>query len=82
MTSVEVQRCAADKQSVSDTGKGMSAEVRAHLFEPFFTTKKAGDGTGMGRDYTIFAKVSGRVEFTNGRKGRRIFVHPEAVAAE
>lgn len=40
-----------------------------------------GDGAGMGRDYTIFAKVSGRVEFTNGRKGRRIFVHPEVAAS-
>ncbi len=40
------------------------------------------DGAGMGRDYTIFATVTGRVEFTNGRKGRRIFVHPvEAGAA-
>lgn len=42
-----------------------------------------GNGAGMGRDYTIFATVSGRVEFTNGRKGRRIFVHPveDAVTA-
>ncbi len=37
-------------------------------------------GTGIGKDHTIFATVSGRVEFTNGRKGRRIFVHPEALA--
>ncbi len=36
------------------------------------------NGTGIGKDHTIFATVSGRVEFTNGRKGRRIFVHPEA----
>jgi len=27
-------------------------------------------------------KVRGRVEFTNGRKGRRIFVHPEGAGAE
>lgn len=38
------------------------------------------DGTGIGRDHTIFATVTGRVEFTKGRKGRRIFVHPEPVA--
>ena len=40
-----------------------------------------GNGAGMGRDYTIFAKVSGRVEFTSGRNGRRIFVHPEVAAS-
>ena len=41
------------------------------------TKFRPGDGTGVGRDHTIFATVSGRVEFTNGHKGRRIFVHPE-----
>ena len=40
------------------------------------TRFKAGDGVGMGKDDTLFARAAGTVEFTRGRRGRVVNIVP------
>jgi two-component system, NtrC family, sensor kinase len=48
--------------SVSDTGPGLSEEVRARLFEPFFSRKQHGTGLGLAVSKGIVEAHGGRIE--------------------
>jgi signal transduction histidine kinase len=59
------------KISISDTGRGMSDEVKSKIFQPFFTTKGLGKGTGLGLSITfgIIDKHKGSVT-VDSEKGK------------
>jgi large subunit ribosomal protein L27 len=44
------------------------------------TRFKAGEGVGLGKDDTLFARAAGTVEFTSGRRGRVVNVVPDDAA--
>ena len=51
------------------TGGEIIVRQRGTRFRP-------GDGVGIGKDDTLYARAAGTVEFTTGRRGRVVTVEP------
>ena len=57
----------------SVTGGEIIVRQRGTVFKP-------GEGVGIGKDHTLFAKSAGKLEFKQGWRGRVISVEPHEVA--
>jgi two-component system, NtrC family, sensor kinase len=59
---------------ISDSGKGIPAEIKDRIFEPFFTTKPAGEGSGLGLDIVrkIVEKHAGTI-VVDSEPGKTVF---------
>jgi CheY-like chemotaxis protein/two-component sensor histidine kinase len=76
--------------SITDTGEGMSEEVKKNIFDPFFSTKTPkGTGLGMSIAYGIVTRHGGKIEiesevgegstFTLEFPSAKTFVSPKAI---
>ena len=59
--------------TLSDTGKGMTAQQQQMVFKPFFTTKQGGLGVGLALVKRIMERFDGSVELTSReQEGTRV----------
>ena len=87
--SIAVQTFHAEGQQVvevSDSGPGITPELRGRVFEPFFTTREVGEGTGLGLSISlgIAAAHGGTLMLVDSAKGARFWLAlplPPGVAA-
>lgn len=60
--------------SVSDTGKGIPAEIQEKIFLPFFTTKERGTGLGLAIVHKVVTAHGGEITFETSERGTTFIV--------
>ncbi|MFZ5469112.1 MAG: sensor histidine kinase [Myxococcota bacterium] len=73
---VRVEGRQGDRQvslTVSDTGPGVAASIRARLFEPLVTTKQKGIGLGLALVKRIIERHGGTIAYRSGQGGGACF---------
>jgi signal transduction histidine kinase len=55
--------------SISDTGHGISEDVKNKVFLPFFTTKEKGTGLGLAIVHKIIISHGGSISVESSEKG-------------
>ena len=70
--SVRIETRRLDHQlliSVTDSGRGISAEIRQRIWEPFFTTKQRGTGLGLAIVRKRVEEVGGTARLARAQNG-------------
>ncbi|POA30207.1 HAMP domain-containing sensor histidine kinase [Pseudomonas sp. GW456-12-1-14-TSB6] len=70
---IETAQSGQVRMTLSDTGKGMSAQQQQQVFKPFFTTKQGGLGVGLALVKRIMERFQGSVVLTSReQEGTRV----------
>jgi two-component system sensor histidine kinase HydH len=60
--------------SISDTGEGISPDIRPRIFDPFFSTKDEGIGLGLSMVHKIIENHNGRIRVESEQGSGTTFI--------